>query len=776
MVLLERDTYLAELERLLWRRRPGTGAWSSSEARRAWARPRSSAGSPTPRARRRGCSSAPAIPCRRPARCLRFSTSPPRWAGRSSGSWATRAARHRILRGILAELSGGLRPTLAVFEDAHWADEATLDLLRFVGRRCGSTRLLLIVTYRDDEVGPTHPLRVVLGDLATTRPVRRLSLPCLTEAAVRRLAEGGHLDPAELYRRTAGNPFFATEALASGWDAIPATVRDAVLARASRLTKAGRATLDAAAVIGAHGEAWLLAEVAGRDAPAVRDCVSPEVSASTARASRSATSSSPATRSSSRCPRRGSWRFTGARWRPSDPHADDPGHPGPPGAPRRGRRRRAGRARVRDGRGPAGLDPPCASSGPSAVRAGPPFRGHPRAGRASRPPRGLRLRVPSHRGGRRRDRRTAGRRFASGGSAATISGSGMPLGGSRGSFWYAGRNAEARQRRRAPWTSSRRSRPGPSSPWPTARRRSFECLPAMPTPRSAGARRRSTGRPPRRSRDARPCAQQSRQRAPGRRRRRRLAGARPQHPHRRRRRSRGPRRAGVHEPRLRPRRGLRVHARRSVLSEGIAYCTERDLDHLRAYMTAWHALCRFFQGRWAEAAELAPPGFSVRPIWRRRRASWRVVALARVRVRRGDPEAEPLLDEALALARRTDALQAWSPSMWPGRGGVARGGPGSRGGGSRRHLCPRHRQQVSLARGALAYWRWRTGHLPSAPPWIGSAFTLQIAGRWREPGGVGDAGCPYEPPRAAPPATTPTRSASPWRTSSDWGPARRRRA
>ena len=75
------------------------------------------------------------------------------------------------------------------------------------------------------------------------------------------------LDPVELHRRTAGNPFFATEVLASGSEAIPATVRDAVLARASRLSKAGRATLDAAAVIGAHGEAWLLAEVAAARRP-----------------------------------------------------------------------------------------------------------------------------------------------------------------------------------------------------------------------------------------------------------------------------------------------------------------------------------------------------------------------------------------------------------------------------------------------------------------------------------------------------------------------------
>ena len=52
-----------------------------------------------------------------------------------------------------------------MIEDAHWADEATLDLLKFLGRRIAATRALLVVTYRDDEVGPAHPLRLVLGDL-----------------------------------------------------------------------------------------------------------------------------------------------------------------------------------------------------------------------------------------------------------------------------------------------------------------------------------------------------------------------------------------------------------------------------------------------------------------------------------------------------------------------------------------------------------------------------------------------------------------------------------
>ncbi|HET7092576.1 MAG TPA: AAA family ATPase, partial [Thermomicrobiales bacterium] len=162
-------------------------------------------------------------------------------------------ARDRLLRAFLAELAGGLTPTLVVLEDVHWADEATLDLLRLLGRRLEPVRCLAIVTYRDDEVGPTHPLRRVLGDLATTPSVRRLRLAPLSEAGIRTLAAGSGLDPVSLHRVTGGNPFFATEVLAAGAampGSIPATVRDAVLARASRLTSAGRETLEAAAVIG----------------------------------------------------------------------------------------------------------------------------------------------------------------------------------------------------------------------------------------------------------------------------------------------------------------------------------------------------------------------------------------------------------------------------------------------------------------------------------------------------------------------------------------------
>src|SRR3954471_13576985 len=189
---------------------------------------------------------------------------------------AENAPRDRLFRAFLAELDRGLTPTLAIIEDVHWADDATLDLLRFLGRRLEPIRSLLVVTYRDDEVGPTHPVRSVLGDLATTKTVRRLRLAPLTEAAVRTLAGSSRLDPIALHRLTGGNPFFATEILAAEAGAaggIPATVRDAVLARASRLTAAGRAALDAAAVIGSPADADLLDDVARPAPEAIDECL-----------------------------------------------------------------------------------------------------------------------------------------------------------------------------------------------------------------------------------------------------------------------------------------------------------------------------------------------------------------------------------------------------------------------------------------------------------------------------------------------------------------------
>jgi DNA-binding CsgD family transcriptional regulator len=180
--------------------------------------------------------------------------------------------RHEVFNTYLSLLSGSTTDVV-VIEDVHWADEATLDLLRFTGRRVESTRALVLVTFRDDEVGPGHPLRTVLGDLATSPAIRRMSLPRLSAEGVAQLAEGSSVDPQHLFMQTGGNPFFVTEVLASGARGLPATVRDAVFARADRLSYGARSVLDVAAVIGFTSEAWLLADVTGPDAASIEECV-----------------------------------------------------------------------------------------------------------------------------------------------------------------------------------------------------------------------------------------------------------------------------------------------------------------------------------------------------------------------------------------------------------------------------------------------------------------------------------------------------------------------
>jgi predicted ATPase len=183
------------------------------------------------------------------------------------------APKDALFRGFLEEIGGGERPTLVVFEDVHWADEATLDLLRFLARRIGSARSLMIATYRDDEVGDNHPLRVVLGDVATLPGVSRLQLTPLTAGAVRRLAAGTALDPIRLHAQTGGNPFFVAEVIASGGDGIPLTVRDTILARAARLPPKAREAVSAASVLGFRFEPWLLEAVVEATPDLVDACV-----------------------------------------------------------------------------------------------------------------------------------------------------------------------------------------------------------------------------------------------------------------------------------------------------------------------------------------------------------------------------------------------------------------------------------------------------------------------------------------------------------------------
>jgi predicted ATPase len=153
-------------------------------------------------------------------------------------------------------------PSIIVFEDVHWADEATLDLIKYLSRRIQLTPSLLILTFRDDELTAEHPLRLVLGDLPRSLTLR-LALHPLSPDSVSALAHAfQHEEPIDdLYAITGGNPFFVTEVLASGDASVPATVRDAVLARAARLSPEAREVLDAASVVPARIEIELLKSV-----------------------------------------------------------------------------------------------------------------------------------------------------------------------------------------------------------------------------------------------------------------------------------------------------------------------------------------------------------------------------------------------------------------------------------------------------------------------------------------------------------------------------------
>ena len=185
----------------------------------------------------------------------------------------SRARPYEVASALLNELRDAA-PAIVVLEDLQWADEATLDALRLLSGRVESASALLIATYRDDELGRVHPLRFLLGEIPRRDSVSRMKLRPLSAPAVAALAGGALVDVGELYRKTAGNPFFVTEALASAdEEQIPSTVSDAVLARAARLTPEARTLIDAVAVVPQQAELWLLEAVSPEQFAALGECL-----------------------------------------------------------------------------------------------------------------------------------------------------------------------------------------------------------------------------------------------------------------------------------------------------------------------------------------------------------------------------------------------------------------------------------------------------------------------------------------------------------------------
>jgi predicted ATPase len=181
------------------------------------------------------------------------------------------AKPHQVAEAIAEHARAAPRhDTVVVLEDLHWADEATLDVLSLLARRIDSIPLLLVGTYRDDELHRHHPLRTLVGEL---RGARRLSTEPLSPAAVGRLARPYGLDGADLYRVTGGNPFFLTEVIEAGGVTIPPTVRDAVLARTARLSRSAAEVVDAVSVAVPQAELWLLDALAPDAADGLDECL-----------------------------------------------------------------------------------------------------------------------------------------------------------------------------------------------------------------------------------------------------------------------------------------------------------------------------------------------------------------------------------------------------------------------------------------------------------------------------------------------------------------------
>jgi DNA-binding CsgD family transcriptional regulator/tetratricopeptide (TPR) repeat protein len=138
-----------------------------------------------------------------------------------------------IFSAVFDELNA--EPTILVIDDLHWADQATVDLFRFMLRRTRRAPLLIIGIARDDEVSVAHPLRLLLGDLARAPHGQTLVLPPLSVDAVTTLVGDRDVDPGWLHQVTGGNAFFVCEMLDHGGAELPTTVRDAILARTANL-------------------------------------------------------------------------------------------------------------------------------------------------------------------------------------------------------------------------------------------------------------------------------------------------------------------------------------------------------------------------------------------------------------------------------------------------------------------------------------------------------------------------------------------------------------
>jgi tetratricopeptide (TPR) repeat protein len=145
--------------------------------------------------------------------------------------WADNRAierRSELFTNVFRELSSQKQKIIIVFEDIHWADEATFDFIKFLARRISQLRCLFILTYRDDEIHSQHPLRNVLGQVPPDS-FTRLKLTTLSRQAVEKMAAEKGYNGEDVYIVSGGNPFYVNEILASYSTGVPDSIKDSIL-------------------------------------------------------------------------------------------------------------------------------------------------------------------------------------------------------------------------------------------------------------------------------------------------------------------------------------------------------------------------------------------------------------------------------------------------------------------------------------------------------------------------------------------------------------------
>ena len=649
-------------------------------------------------------------------------------------------SRDAIFSAALDEIERG-QPALVVFEDCHWADEATFDLLKFLGRRMQRTRSMLVMTYRTDEVGSRHPCRFVIGDLPCAI-VRRLPLRPLSELAVAKLAKQAGRSSHGLYSTTGGNPFFVTEVLATSSDSIPSNARDVVLARLAKLPPQARAIAELVSIVPGKTEAWLLEQAGVYDEAGMESCLSIGMVRDDA----------------------GSLAFRHDLARRALEDSLSQAH------------QQGLHARVlaileaRSGIAPARLAHHAdgARNAVEVLRFAPAAAAHAAAVGAHReavshyqaalryadnlpPSQRAQLlerlsyecylidQVPRSIDARRAALevwRAQGSRLQEGDALRWLS----------RLSWIEGRRAEADQYAASAVAALESLPPGPELAMAYSNRAQLDMLAADADSAVQWAQRTLQLAEPAGYDEI--CCHALNNLGTA----RLIAGVE----------------AGWDDLNrsltLALAQGFQEHAARAYtnlvamaiqrkqysagaryLSEGLTYCERHDLDSWRFYMLGWRGRARFEQGDWLGAAEDAQAVVSEAgsaPIAR----IPALTILAHLRIRRGDPDIATPLNEARELAARTHEMQRLS--------GVAVAGADAAWIAGDRQLITQEVQPVyELAharrdlwmKGELALWMWRAGVFTEAPADIAEPYALEIAGDWQGAARAWQAiGCPYE--------------------------------